>query len=57
MCFPQNAEWLNWINQGKLLRVDGKKRIQDIIDALRINPVDYISNDDLDSAAKIIKRF
>lgn len=56
--FPKNYHnWIHWINQGRLLRVDGKKEIQVIIDALRINPVDYISNDDLNSAAKIVKFF
>lgn len=34
-----------------------KKEIQNIIDALRINPVDYIGNDDLNSAAKIVEEF
>lgn len=56
--FPKNFhDWIHWINQGKLLRVDDKKEIEAIIDALRINPVDYISNDDLNSAAKIVKDF
>lgn len=55
MCFPKNAEWLNWINQGKLLYVD-KQKIQTLIDQQRriLAEVEYI---DLDSAAKIIKRF
>ena len=54
--FPKNYhDWIHGINQGKLLRVDDKKKIQDIIDALRINPVDYISDNALNSAAKIIK--
>ena len=37
--------------------VDDKKKIQAIIDALRINPVDYISDNDLDSAANIVENF
>ena len=47
---------MNWINEGKLLRVDGKKEIQDIIAKLRMNPVafDYV---DLDNAAKIVENF
>ena len=56
--FPKNFhDWIHWIAQGKLLRVDGRKEIQDIIDALRINPVDYIDKDVLNSAAKIVKDF
>lgn len=55
--FPKdNHEWLNWVQQGKLLRVDEKEKIQDIINALRINPVDYV-NIDLDSVAKIVENF
>lgn len=56
--FPKNFhDWIHWINQGKMLRVDDKKQIEDIIDALRINPVDYISDNDLNSAAKIVNSF
>lgn len=55
--FPKdNHEWINWINQGKLLRVDEPKKIQDIIDKLRINPVAF-GYVDLDSATKILKEF
>lgn len=55
--FPKNNhEWVNWINEGKLLRVDGKKEIQAVIAKLRMNPVafDYL---DLDNAAKIVENF
>ena len=56
--FPKSYhDWIHWINQGKLLRADDKKGIKAIIDALRTNPVDYISVDDLNSAAKIVKDF
>lgn len=54
--FPKDtAEWLNWINQGKLLYAD-KEKIQTLIDQQRINlaDVDYL---DLDSAAKIVESF
>jgi len=54
--FPKdNAEWLNWINQGKLLYVD-KEKIQTLIDKQRINlaEVEYL---DLDSVAKVVKDF
>lgn len=55
--FPKNNhEWINWINQGKLLRLGDKKAIQTIIDKLRMNPVafDYV---DLENATKIIEEF
>ena len=54
--FPKdNAEWLNWISQGKLLYVD-KKKIQDLIDKQRTNlaEVEYL---DLDSITNIVKEF
>lgn len=55
--FPKdNHEWINWINQGKLLRVDEPKKNQDIIDKLRINPVAF-GYVDLDFATKILKEF
>ena len=55
--FPKdNHEWINWICQGKLLRVDEPKKIQAIIDKLRINPVAF-GYVDLDSATKILKEF
>lgn len=56
--FPKNYhDWIHWVNQGKMMRADGKEEIQAIINALRINPVDYIDKKDLDSATKIIKDF
>jgi hypothetical protein len=54
--FPKNnAEWLNWINQGKLLYVD-KEKIQALISKQRTNlaEVEYL---DLDSVANIIENF
>ena len=54
--FPKdNAEWLNWISQGKADYLN-KEKIQTLIDQQRINlaEVDYL---DLDSAAKILKDF
>ena len=54
--FPKdNAEWLNWINQGKLLYVD-KAKIQALIDKQRKNlaEVEYL---DLDSFAKVVQNF
>ena len=56
--FPKNYhDWIYWIIQGKMLRVDDRESIKAIIDALRINPVDYISDNDLDSAANIVENF
>ncbi len=54
--FPKdNAEWLNWISQGKALYLD-KKRIQTLIDQQRTNlaDVDYL---DLNSVTNVIKNF
>lgn len=50
-----NAEWLNWITQEKLLYVD-KERIQNLIDQQRtiLADVDYL---DLDSVTKIVESF
>lgn len=50
-----NAEWLNWIAQGKLLYAD-KKRIQTLIDQQRrtLAEVDYL---DLNSIVKIVENF
>ena len=50
-----NAEWLNWINQGKSLYLN-KQEIQALIDKQRTNlaEVEYL---DLDSIAKIVKEF
>ena len=50
-----NAEWLNWIHQGKLVWRD-KEKIQDLINKQRTNPaeVEYL---DLDEATKINNNF
>ena len=50
-----NAEWLNWISQGKLLYVN-KEKIQILIDQQRRNlaDVEYL---DLNYVAKVIKDF
>ena len=50
-----NAEWLNWISQGKLLYVN-KEKIQILIDQQRRNltDVEYL---DLNYVAKVIKNF
>lgn len=54
--FPKdNAEWLNWINQGKFLYMN-KEKIQELIDKQRKNlaDVEYL---DLDSIANVIESF
>lgn len=56
-CFimKNNAEWLNWITQGKALYLD-KKKIQILIDQQRTNlaDVEYL---DLNLIESIIKAF
>ena len=54
--FPKdNAEWLNWITQGKADYLN-KEKIQTLIDKQRINlaEVEYLN---LDSVAKIVESF
>jgi hypothetical protein len=54
--FPKdNAEWLNWISQGKSQYLN-KEKIQALIDKQRTNlaEVEYL---DLDSVAKVIESF
>ena len=54
--FPKdNAEWLNWVSQGKTLYLD-KEKIQALIDQQRktLADVEYL---DLDSVAKLVNDF
>lgn len=54
--FPKdNAEWLNWVSQGKLLYVN-KREIQALIDKQRtiLADVDYL---DLDDVTKVVNNF
>jgi hypothetical protein len=54
--FPKhNAEWLNWVGQGKAQYLN-KEKIQVLIDKQRINlaEVEYL---DLDSVAKVMDNF
>ena len=54
--FPkENAEWLNWVTQGKLLYAD-KEKIQTLIDKQQTNlaDVEYL---DLDSVANLLNSF
>ena len=50
-----NAEWLNWVTQGKLLWVD-KGKIQALIGKQQINLAD-VTYLDLDSVAKVVNLF
>ncbi len=53
--FPKdNAEWLNWISQGKSLYLD-KEKVQTLIDQQRTNlaDVEYL---DLDSVANVLEK-
>ncbi len=54
--FPKdNAEWLNWISQGKAEYLN-KEKIQTLIDQQRINLAD-VAYLDLDDVAKVINSF
>ncbi len=50
-----NAEWLNWISQGKAVYLN-KEKIQALIDQQRTNLAD-VAYLDLDSTTKIIQNF
>ena len=50
-----NAEWLNWISQGKLLYVN-KEKIQTLIDQQRTNLAD-VGYLDLEDVAKVVQNF
>lgn len=54
--FPKdNAEWLNWISQGKGLYLD-KKKVQDLITQQQTNLAE-VSYLDLNSVTKVLKDF
>ncbi len=58
--FPKdNAEWLKWIQDGKAIRIDGKEKIQSIIDSQRTtNTVESERIGlDLNETTKIVKDF
>ena len=58
--FPKNnIEWLKWIQSGKAIRIDGKEKIQAIIDSQRTtNTVESERIGlNLDDVAKIVKNF
>ena len=53
-----NAEWLNWIQNSKAIRIDQKDKVQDLISSLRTNPAESARIGlNLDSVAKIVEEF
>ena len=57
--FPkENHEWIKWIQDGKVLRIDQKEKVQDLINSLRTNPAESERIGlNLDDVAKKVKDF
>ena len=57
--FPkENHEWIKWIQDGKVLRIDQKEKVQDLINSLRTNPAESEKIGlNLDDVAKKVKDF
>lgn len=57
--FPKEShEWVKWIQDKKALRIDQKKKVQDIIDSLRTNPAESERIGlNLSLVAKLVKDF
>ena len=57
--FPkENHEWIKWIQDGKVLRIDQKEKVQDLINSLRTNPAESERIGlNLDNVAKKVKDF
>ena len=57
--FPKEShEWIKWIQDGKAIRIDQKKKVLDLIDSLRTNPAESERIGlNLSSAAKIVEDF
>ncbi len=57
--FPkENHEWIKWIQDGKVLRIDQKEKVQDLINSLRTNPAESERIGlNLDYVAKKVKDF
>ena len=55
--FPkENHEWIKWIQDGKVLRIDQKEKVQDLINSLRTNPAESERIGlNLDDVAKKVK--
>ena len=57
--FPKEShEWIKWIQDGKAIRIDQKKKVLDLIDSLRTNPAESERIGlNLSSVAKIVEDF
>ena len=57
--FPKEShEWIKWIQDGKVLRIDQKEKVQDLINSLRTNPAESERIGlNLDDVAKKVKDF
>ena len=57
--FPkENHEWIKWIQDGKVLQIDQKEKVQDLINSLRTNPAESERIGlNLDDVAKKVKDF
>lgn len=57
--FPKEShEWVKWIQDGKVVRIDQKEKVQTIIDSLRTNPAESERIGlNLDEVAKIVNSF
>ena len=57
--FPKEShEWIKWIQDGKAIRIDGKAKVQDLIDSLRTNPAESERIGlNLNDIAKIVENF
>lgn len=57
--FPKEShEWIKWIQDGKTIRIDQKKKVLDLIDSLRTNPAESERIGlNLSSATKIVEDF
>lgn len=57
--FPKDShEWIKWIQDGKAIRIDQKKKVLDLIDSLRTNPAESERIGlNLSSVAKIVENF
>ena len=57
--FPKEShEWVKWIQDGKVIRIDQKKKVLDLIDSLRTNPAESERIGlNLSLVAKIVENF
>ena len=57
--FPKEShEWVKWIQDGKVIRIDQKEKVRQIIDSLRTNPAESERIGlNLDDVAKVVNSF